>query len=136
MKNLSTYASLKQSALNESEEVKTLGEKTLLKRRVSAMLAGMRIKNEKSQKEIADYANWDKGFVSRLEGVQGGVPDLDTLARFADACGLTLGIVVCETPSENYSDVRVIDALSLSSHAQETNLYAGLINQNLSLKSK
>jgi transcriptional regulator with XRE-family HTH domain len=143
MEELRDYISLRRKALEEYPQVKTLWMKTALKRRLGSMFARMRIAREVSQKEIAERTNWDRGYVSRLEGVQGGLPCLNTFSRFANACDLTIGLVVCARLDPD-GKARVIDALSLypdpssSEEAQEPdgppNFFEGLVGQRLQLK--
>jgi transcriptional regulator with XRE-family HTH domain len=143
MEDLRDYSSTRDRIFRESAEVRTLWKRTALKRRIGFMLAHMRHATEVSQKHIAESAGWDKGFVSRLEGANGGVPDLQTLARFADKCGLAIGLVVCERPTNDRKNVRVIDAVSLFdeprnhddfSYLDEPNLFGNLIDKTLTLK--
>ncbi len=142
MDELRDYSSTRDRIFRESAEVRNLWKKTALKRRIGLMLARMRNATEVSQKYIAEGTGWDKGFVSRLEGAHGGVPDLQTLARFADKCGLTIGLVVCERPTNERKDVRVIDAVSLFAepknqqdftYLDELNLFETLVDKKMPL---
>lgn len=90
------YSVLQEEILNASPEARELLKKTASKRRIALMLVRMRAKKDLTQKDIVDRSGLDKSTVSRLEGAQGGVPDLHTLARFAEACGMALGLVAID----------------------------------------
>ena len=117
--SLHDYVSVREELLHESPEARELWRKTEAKRRISLMFARMRASKGLSQKDIASFAEWDKSYVSRLEGAQGGLPDLQTLTRFAEACGLTIGIVICDPNSESDNPCRVVDAVSLPPREEE-----------------
>jgi transcriptional regulator with XRE-family HTH domain len=114
MEPLHDYFDLRSRIHGASPEIRDLWSKTALKRRFAGMFVRMREVAGAPQTRIVERTGWDKAFVSRLEGAQGGVPDINTIARFADACGLTVGLVVCQTsPAGGAGRLRVIDAFSL-----------------------
>jgi transcriptional regulator with XRE-family HTH domain len=112
---LDDYASIRQEIVEASAEVRSLLDKTQAKRRIALMLTRMRAKRDFSQKDIAERIGWDKAFVSRLESAQGGVPDMQTLSRYAGACGLSIGLVVCDAQdiTEEATTFEIVDALPL-----------------------
>ena len=119
-----------QQIFEQVPEVKKLWAETAGRRRISLMLARMRATREYTQKAVAELANWDKGYVSRLESAQAcDFPNLKTLARFAEACGMTIGLVVCDRDGTIDNDrmyVDVVDALALpSSDPDDSNLTHG-----------
>lgn len=81
-------------------------------RHFGLLFARMRKQAGLLQKEVAERAGWDKAFISRLESGRGAVPDLQTLARFADACGVTAGVVFGRQ-GEGESSVHIIDAITM-----------------------
>jgi transcriptional regulator with XRE-family HTH domain len=90
-----TLAEVKARFL-KSKDNRKLWDQTERKRGVAMALAQYRHERGVSQKDIAERTGWDKGFVSRLEGAQGGVPETKTLARYVEACGARLGVVVID----------------------------------------
>jgi len=110
------YHSLQRQLLDDVPELKSLWVKTHLKRLIGILFSRMRKITSLSQRDVAEISGWDKAFISKLEGVEGGVPDLHTISRYADACKLDVGIVVCTLPGDGGS-VRIIDAISLTSMA-------------------
>jgi transcriptional regulator with XRE-family HTH domain len=111
-----SYSSTRDTIISESPEIRGILEKTALKRRIGVMFASMRAIAGLSQRNITEETTWDKGFVSRLEGAHGGIPEIETIVRFAKTCGLKVGLVVCK--QEEYGDATVVDALDLYSVAE------------------
>jgi transcriptional regulator with XRE-family HTH domain len=74
------------------------------------LFARMRKQAGLLQKDVAERTGWDKAFVSRLESGQGAVPDVQTLARFAEACGATAGVVFGR---EAEGAIHIIDAMAM-----------------------
>ncbi len=87
-----------------------LWEQTEPKRKIGLMLARLRKVAGLSQMALAKNAGWDKAFVSRLEGAQGGMPDTDTISRYAAGCGAVAGVVFGTT---NPSRFHIVDAMTL-----------------------
>ncbi len=75
------------------------------------MLAGIRKTAGLSQKQLGEITGWDKSFISRIEGTRGSVPDLETLARYAQACNAQAGVVIGVPTMGN--ELRVVDAVPL-----------------------
>ena len=105
------YASVRQRIFDEAPQARALWDASAAKRRVAGMLARIRKEAGLTQKEVAERTGWDKGFVSRLEGAAGGVPDAETVARFAQACEATVGLVVGR--QEGPRSFHVIDAMTM-----------------------
>jgi transcriptional regulator with XRE-family HTH domain len=97
--------------LSEIPEARRLWDETAAKRKIALLLTRLRTDSGLSQKDVGARAGWDKAFVSRLEGALGGIPDTQTIARYAAACGATLGLVVGK--SSGASQVHVVDAVTL-----------------------
>jgi len=55
-------------------------------------------------------AGWDKAYVSRLEAALTGLPDLATLSRYAEACGMTVELVFGDMSTKRK---RVIETIAL-----------------------
>lgn len=85
-----TFDDLRDEILAERPDAREVWHASKLKRAVAMALVGMRKRVGLTQIEVAKRAGWDKGYVSRLEGVAGGLPELDTLVRYALACGCEL----------------------------------------------
>ena len=62
-------------------------EKHTSARRLALALVGMRRKAGRTQKQVAEAAGWDQGYVSRLEFGRGPLPEVATVQRYAKACG-------------------------------------------------
>jgi transcriptional regulator with XRE-family HTH domain len=105
------YLSLRNRMFSDFGDLHSLWKRTDLKRQMSFMFARMRKSAGLSQKDIVERTGWDKSFVSRLEGAQGPLPEVQTIARFAEACNLVVGVVVCKVEEEGYA--RVVDAAPL-----------------------
>ncbi|WP_366653724.1 helix-turn-helix transcriptional regulator [Fodinicurvata sp. EGI_FJ10296] len=82
-----------ETIMAESQEVRVLWDRTAKKRKFALLLAGIRKEAGLSQRDVADRAGWGKAYVSRLEGAQGGIPEIETLERFFRACGSAFGLV-------------------------------------------
>lgn len=112
-----SYASVRERIFQEVPQARELWDAAAAKRRISAMLARIRKEAGLTQKDVAERAGWDKGFVSRLEGAAGGVPDAETVARFAQACEATVGLVVGR--QEGPGHFHVIDAMTMPAGGEE-----------------
>jgi transcriptional regulator with XRE-family HTH domain len=106
-----TLAEVKARFL-KSKDNRKLWDQTERKRGVAMALAQYRHERGVSQKDIAERTGWDKGFVSRLEGAQGGVPETKTLARYVEACGARLGVVVIDEETAKSGRARVLEVIS------------------------
>jgi transcriptional regulator with XRE-family HTH domain len=71
----------------------------------------MRTQAGLTQTDLAAKTGWDKAFVSRLEGAAGAIPAAKTLARYAQACGRSVGIVFADVEADQ---AQVIDAVTLA----------------------
>jgi transcriptional regulator with XRE-family HTH domain len=105
------YVAVRERIFDEVPQTRELWDAAAAKRRLSGMLARIRKEAGLTQKDVAERAGWDKGFVSRLEGAAGGVPDAETVARFAQACEATVGLVVGR--QEGADHFHVIDAMTM-----------------------
>lgn len=128
------YLRLRDQILRDAPAAKELWDATRGKREIGLMLARIRKAAQLTQKELAERTGWDKAFISRLEGAQGGIPDTQTMARYADACGATIGLVV-GMPGE-HSLFHVIDAVAFpgsGSAKHESLSFEALRDQDLAL---
>jgi transcriptional regulator with XRE-family HTH domain len=107
---------LQERMLRDDPEYRRLWEATEPKRKIAIALVRMRKQAGRTQSDVAQRAGWDKAFVSRLEGASGAVPDTSTLARYAEACGRSVGLVFLEVEDDR---AKVIDAVTLSAPAAE-----------------
>jgi transcriptional regulator with XRE-family HTH domain len=106
------YALVRDEVLAEVPGAAEAWAKHESKRGFGLLFARMRKRAGLLQKDVAERTGWDKAFVSRLESGQGAVPDMQTLARFAEACGATAGVVFGRR-AENESAVHIIDAMTM-----------------------
>jgi hypothetical protein len=146
MEELHDYMALRNKIYQDSPEARSMWTRTALKRRFAAMFTRMRQAAEVPQNFIVERNVWDKAYVSRLEGAHGGLPKINTITRFAEACDLTVALVVCEKPDPHRGEqsVRVIDAFSLypepstenSDKKAPANYFIGLVGQNLSVTTE
>jgi len=86
-------ADIRQQIEDENPAVRQELCKTAEKREIAGLLVRLRKHAKITQAELADRANWDKSFVSQLEGAYGDMPDTRTIARYATACGVTVRLV-------------------------------------------
>lgn len=96
----------------KSKDNRKLWDQTERKRGVGMALAEYRHERGVSQRDIAKRTGWDKGFISRLEGAQGGVPETKTLARYVEACDARLGVVVIDEETAKTGRARVLEVMS------------------------
>jgi transcriptional regulator with XRE-family HTH domain len=106
------YLNLRDEILRDAPDAKAAWDASRGKREIALLLARIRKAAGLTQKDIALRTGWDKAFVSRLEGAAGGIPDTQTMSRYAEACGATLGLVVA-MPGEG-ADARIVDAITVS----------------------
>jgi transcriptional regulator with XRE-family HTH domain len=81
-----TVDELRREILAEREDVRLALERSRMKRSIAMTLVGLRKRVGLTQSELAAKVGWDKGYVSRLEGASGGLPDLETIRSYAAAC--------------------------------------------------
>jgi transcriptional regulator with XRE-family HTH domain len=105
------FATLRDEMLSESSELTALMAQTEPKREIALAFGRMRKQSGLSQKDIVERTGWDKGFVSRLEGAMGGMPDTETIARFAEACGVKVGLAVYLEPA--HQPAAILDLVPL-----------------------
>jgi transcriptional regulator with XRE-family HTH domain len=111
------YLAVRERIFDEVPQARELWDAAAAKRRMSGMLARIRKEAGLTQKDVAERAGWDKGFVSRLEGAAGGVPDAETVARFAQACEATVGLIVGRQQGPGH--FHVIDAMTMPAQGEE-----------------
>jgi transcriptional regulator with XRE-family HTH domain len=117
--------SIDKKAVSEGE-VQHLWEQGRVKRRFSLFIARIRKAANLTQKEVGNRSGWDKSFVSRLEGNQGQVPDVQTIVRFAIACKATIGLVAVRKDEKGNSVI--IDALVLPAKEGDTDDIPPILN--------
>jgi ribosome-binding protein aMBF1 (putative translation factor) len=81
-----TVDQLRDEILATRKDVRAARERSRMKRSISMALVGLRKSAGLTQSELAARVGWDKSYVSRLEGASGGLPDLETLRHYANAC--------------------------------------------------
>ena len=111
MPNTTKLADVKQRFLAKSTDNRKAWSETEPKRAIGMALALYRAERGLSQKDVAEQAGWDKGFVLRLEGAQGGYPETATLQRYAEACGARLVVGLIDDESFQAGQVRVLDVM-------------------------
>jgi transcriptional regulator with XRE-family HTH domain len=93
------------------------------KRELALFLVRMRKAAGLTQQEVSDRAGWDKSYVSRLESENGGIPDLATISRFAEACNAVAGLLVAMPEGDHF---RVTGSLEISNVGAEPDHFARL----------
>jgi transcriptional regulator with XRE-family HTH domain len=88
-----TADDLREELLRTRADFRAEWETSEPKRRIAATLVRLRIRAGRTQSELAQLAGWDKAYVSRLESASGAVPDVQTIARYAQACDTSVGLV-------------------------------------------
>ena len=105
------FDALQEKILQEVPAALDLWNRTEPRRKIAMNAGSSPIRQGLSQKDVAERAGWDKAFVSRLEGASGGMPDTETIARYAEACGATAGIVIATLADSSH--IHVVDAVTL-----------------------
>lgn len=105
---------LREELLQSDPEFAKLWDASAAKRAIAIALVRMRKQAQLTQSGLAERANWDKAFVSRLEGAAGPIPDTATLARYAKACQHAVGVVFASVANGH---TRITDAVTLSAPA-------------------
>ena len=103
-----SFDDLRDELLAKDPELKKAWDALETKRRLVTSLLRLRRKANLTQRELAERAGWQPPFVSRLEsfpraGEQLFMPDMETLNRYAEACGSHLGLVFAEPKSRGNS---------------------------------
>lgn len=111
------FDALQEKILQDVPVARELWDRAEPRRRIATMLVRLRSEKGLSQKDVAERAGWDKAFVSRLEGAGGGMPDAETIARYAEACGATAGIVIGTLADSSH--MHVVDAVTLPTQAPD-----------------
>ena len=128
MSGTKTLAEVKKGFLGRSSDNQKLWDETESKRALGMTLAQYRAEKRLSQTDVAERAGWDKAFVSRLEGAQGGYPETATLKRYVEACGAYLVVGVLD--SENFQTGRVRVLCVMSGPADSTTARSTLSARN------
>ena len=113
---IETYGDLRDRIVAERPDVREALARTKVKRALASALVGLRKSAGLTQSALAAKADWDKAFVSRLESATGGLPELDTLARYVSICGadVRLSFEGLEQPVE----VRLTDDVEIAEEAE------------------
>jgi transcriptional regulator with XRE-family HTH domain len=82
------------------------------------MLARIRKYAGLTHKDICSKTGWNKSFVSRLETASGAMPDSQTITRFADACGLRVGLLVYKPAEPRH--VHIVDVVRLLTNDEKS----------------
>ncbi len=131
--NLTAFGDVEAKVLGTLPNVRRVWDETEPRRKIIMMLIGLRRNAGLSQSDIAARTGWDKGYVSRLEGARGGIPDFSTLNRYAEVCGTTAGLVVGARSDSTH--MRIVDAVALDFGAgmTDSNPFEGLKNTEILL---
>jgi transcriptional regulator with XRE-family HTH domain len=125
-----SFDALQEQMLREDPEYRRLWEASAPKRAIAIALVRMRKQAGLTQTDLAQKAGWDKAFVSRLEGAGEAVPDTNTLARYAEACGRAVGLVFANVEEDR---AQVIDAVTLAAPAAAEHPFERLRGDALAL---
>lgn len=113
LKGFERFEDANRRILASHPEAEALWNRTAQRRKFSEFLLKARYRAGLSQAQIAEYAGWDKSFVSRLESVSGPVPDILTISRYMTACNATIGLVLVESIDPDHAGI--IDSVPLNS---------------------
>ena len=120
---------VRETFLESRPDVRELWDKHRSRREIALAFVHVRTRAGLSQGEVAKRAGWNKSYVSRLESIDdGSVPDTETLARYAGACGMGLGLVFVEPAGKHKH--RVVDVVRVT--RQGASALASLRDQSLS----
>jgi transcriptional regulator with XRE-family HTH domain len=119
---------LRDELLAKDPVFRAAWEASAPRRRLVTALVRLRRKADLTQQELAAKAGWERAFVSRLESlprdrVSLALPDLATLARYAEACGCELALVFGQ-PRARAGELEVTAAVSLSDDERFTSTLA------------
>lgn len=76
-----------------TDEMRATWRQTAARRRLAEALVRIRSGAHLSQAEVARRMDRDRAFVSRMESATGSPPKQETIAAYARACGMELGLV-------------------------------------------
>ena len=108
----SSVRDIRETFLESRPDVRELWEAHQPRREIALAFVHIRTRAGLSQAEVAKRAGWNKSYVSRLESMDNGsVPDTETLARYARACEMDLGLVFAK--AEGAHKHRVVDVVPL-----------------------
>ena len=106
-----SFDDLQKELLQSDPDYRRVWDASAPKRAIAIAMVRMRTQAGLTQADLAAKTGWDKAFVSRLEGAAGAIPATKTLARYAEACGRSVGIVFADVEA---NQAQVIDAVTLA----------------------
>jgi len=105
---IQTVDQLRDEILATRKDVMAARQRSLMKRSISMALVGLRKRAGLTQSELAARVGWDKSYVSRLEGASGGLPDLETLRHYANACQASARLEFGWSSGEDFNAVETV----------------------------
>lgn len=119
-KSTTSADDLKKRLLRERPDFQEEWDRTASRRQIALALRGMRISVELTQTELAERAGWKQAFVAKLESLdQSSIPDLETIKRYAEACGHEPAIFFVKREKHNRrTSLKITEGFALS--AQKT----------------
>jgi transcriptional regulator with XRE-family HTH domain len=107
-----TLDEVRRQAFEARPSLRRLWDANHSRRSIVLALVRLRKQANLTQKELAEKAGWDTGYVSRLESASGGIPDLGTITRYATACDRSVGLMF---GTVSPAGIHIEDAVTLSS---------------------
>lgn len=105
-----TKRDIRNAFLESRPDVRKLWDAHARRRELALAFVHMRTRARLSQAQVAEQAGWNKSYVSRLESIDdGSIPDTDTIARYARACEMEVGLVFAEPKGKH----QVVDVVPL-----------------------
>lgn len=104
--DLTDFSDLHDSILRNNPQVRAAWDRAEQKRKLSMFLVNMRTSAGFTQRQLAEAVRWDKSFISRLEAASGPVPALETISKYAQACGFNIGLVTATREDESHLKVQ------------------------------
>lgn len=102
-------------------------------RSIATVFTVIRTQAGMTQAEIAAKTGWNKAYISRLESAAGGVPDSVTIARYAEACGMEVGLVFASMKSAGLGHIH--SAIPLR-ETPESTIFTRANDQDFNLSMK
>jgi transcriptional regulator with XRE-family HTH domain len=118
---------LLEGLIREDQAALKLWEERRPRARLSAALLRVRRGLKLTQSDVARKMGLEQSNIARIEGAQGAAQTTEALIRYANACGLTLGIVFLNREDNRYT---IVDGAAIDGNPQADELFRSLIEQS------
>lgn len=94
--------------------------------KLSAALVRVRRALKLTQRDVAGKIGLEQSNIARMESAGGAAQTTEALMRYANACGLTLGIVFLKRRGDDYT---IVDGAAVDEDPQADEVFRRLIEQ-------